>query len=195
MTRGTRGERGAKLGRTLKKGLLYTLFELKIILIHVIKLEYIQMGRSDMVEESSWNQGEVPWSFFAVGLLKQLDKEATPSKVTQATSHAFFPKYFCVVWKLKQDVVGSNSVVWKSLAWGVQVTIRYLHTNVSWHAAPHLSNTNTILGGRWELLGDLYILIITSLGVLFKNYWGFFISWDRQPSLLVPLVMGGQFHL
>ncbi len=29
MTRGTRGERGAKLGRTLKKGLLYTLFELK----------------------------------------------------------------------------------------------------------------------------------------------------------------------
>jgi hypothetical protein len=63
MTRGTRGERGAKLGRTLKKGLLYTLFELEIRLIHVIKLEYIQMGRSDMVEESSSNQGEVPWSF------------------------------------------------------------------------------------------------------------------------------------
>ncbi len=40
MTRGTRGERGAKLGRTLKKGLLYTLFELEIRLIHVIKLEY-----------------------------------------------------------------------------------------------------------------------------------------------------------
>jgi hypothetical protein len=97
MARGTRGERGAKLGRTLKKGLLYTLFELKIILIHVIKLEYIQMGRSDMVEESSSNQGEVPWSFFAVGLLKKLDKEATPSKVTQATSHALFPKYLCVV--------------------------------------------------------------------------------------------------
>jgi hypothetical protein len=63
----------------------------------------------------------------------------------------------CVVWKLKQDVVGSNSVVWKSLAWGVQVTIRYLHTNVSWHAAPHLSNTNTpFLEGDENFL-EIYI--------------------------------------
>jgi hypothetical protein len=97
MTRGTRGERGAKLGRTLKKGLLYTLFELEIRLIHVIKLEYKQMGRSDMVEESSSNQGEVPWSFLQWACSSSWIRKPHPARSPRPLPTPFFPKYFCVV--------------------------------------------------------------------------------------------------